>query len=46
MLNTLSINTDDIWVSLLGPVQMPNFSLAEPNSNQGRPKLFRSAELI
>ena len=30
----------------LGPVQTPNFSWAEPNSNQGRPKLLRPAELI
>ena len=30
----------------LGLVQTPNFSCAEPHSNQGRPKLFRPAELI
>ena len=29
-----------------GPVQTPNFSWAKPNSNYGRPKLFRPAELI
>ena len=29
-----------------GPVQTPNFSWAEPNSNKGRPKSFRPAELI
>ena len=32
--------------NILGLVQTPNFSWAEPHSNQGRPKLFRPAELI
>ena len=32
--------------NILGLVQTPNFSWAEPLSNQGRPKLFRPAELI
>ena len=30
----------------IGPVQTPNFSWAEPNSNWGQPKLFRPAELF
>ena len=30
----------------LGPVQTPIFSWAKPNSNWGRPKLFRPAEFI
>ena len=41
------MKSDFFWAGVkLGPVQTPNFSRAEPNSNQGRPKLFRPAELI
>ena len=36
----------DWSIVFLGPVQTPNFSWAEPNSNWGRPKFFRPAELI
>ena len=31
---------------VIEPIQMPNFSKAEPNSNKGQPKLFQQAELI
>ena len=31
---------------MLGLIQTPNFSWAEPNSNSGWPKLLRMAELI